>query len=250
MSIQLDQQGAIARITLCNTEKHNALSVADIEQFISHLTTLKNEASARVLIISNEGGKTFCAGAALNEFDTGKMNGELFCTLTRTLAELPIATIAAIKGNAYGGGSELALCCDFRIGAAEMRVFVPPARLGLCYPIAGIEHFVQRLGLNTAKRLLLATEEFEGTQLEQLGYLTHLVAADAIETSAESLANSIVQKAPLAISTMKALCNDIAAGTLDYDTAQQQVDACNASQDLQEGLAAVKEKRAPVFRGL
>lgn len=250
MTIQLSLDGAIAHVTLCNEKTHNALGCDDINAFLQHLETVQSQPDIRVLIISNSGGSTFCSGASIRDFSNGTMSGELFSTLTNTVAEFGIPTIAAINGNAYGGGSELALCCDFRFGSSGMRLFVPPARLGLCYPLDGMKHFIHRLGLNTTKRLLLAAEEFNGQQLNELGYLTHLTAPGLINIKAQQLAAQISTLAPIAVRTMKQLCNQISAGDINTEQAQQAIDQCNNSADLQEGLSAAREKRSPQFKGL
>ena len=154
-----------------------------------------------------------------------------------------------MNGSAYGGGVEIGICCDFRVGVTGMKLFVPPARFGLCYPLSGIQRYVQRLGPITAKRLLVASEEFRGDQLLALGYLTHLVEPDELAGYVAEMAERIGALAPIAVQTMKQLCNQSADGSLDLNEARQMIDDCNSSADLQEGLAAVREKRTPRFEG-
>ena len=77
-------------------------------------------------------------------------------TLTDRLAAVRVPVICALNGSVYGGGAEIALCCDFRIGVRGSRLAVPAARLGVCYPLGGLTRYVQRLGLATAERLLVA----------------------------------------------------------------------------------------------
>ncbi|MCK9505467.1 MAG: enoyl-CoA hydratase/isomerase family protein [Porticoccaceae bacterium] len=250
MPITLTTEGAIARIFLANPAKHNALTAEALALFMDHLDVVSANGAIRALIITNSGGKTFCSGAALQQLASGAMSGELFSTLTDRVAAMAVPTIAAINGNAYGGGAELALSCDFRVGSHGTRVFVPPARIGLCYPLSGMQRFVRRLGLTTAKRLLIAGEEFDGEQLLQHGFLTHLVDAEAVESRAITMASTIAELAPMAVQTMKLLCDEIASGTVVNKTAQKLIDRCNHSDDLREGLAAVAEKRTPVFKGI
>jgi len=250
MPIKLAVDGAIARIFLANPAKHNALTAEALALFMAHLDAVSANGAIRAVIITNSGGKTFCSGAALQQLASGAMSGELFSTLTDKVTAMAIPTIAAINGNAYGGGAELALSCDFRIGGQGIRVFVPPARIGLCYPLRGMQRFVGRLGVTTAKRLLIGGEEFAGQQLLELGFLTHLVAPEAVESTANAMANSIAELAPVAVQTMKLLCDGIAAGHCDGQIAQRLIDRCNQSDDLREGLAAVAEKRSPVFKGV
>jgi enoyl-CoA hydratase/carnithine racemase len=82
--------------------------------------------------------------------ESGEMSGRIFETLTEDLAAVRVPTICALNGSAYGGGTEIALCCDFRIGVSGSRMSVPAARLGICYPASGLRRFVEALGLSTS----------------------------------------------------------------------------------------------------
>jgi enoyl-CoA hydratase/carnithine racemase len=249
-NILLSIDGPIATICLNNPDKHNSLASSDIELFVEHLDSVESDSDIRALIITSTEGKTFCAGASLTEMGSGNLSGEIFETLTNRLAAVKIPTICAMNGSAYGGGSEISLCCDFRIGIKGMRLFVPASRFGLCYPLNGIQRYVHKLGPDTAKRLLIASEEFHGESLLALGYLTHLVEPEEIADKARQMAESISRLGPIAVKTMKAICDQAASGTLDQQQAATMIQQCNQSSDLQEGLAAAREKRPPVFKGL
>lgn len=247
--IDLTIDDAIATITLNIPSRHNSLTGEDIALLRQHLTAAEENAKLRVLIITGAGDKTFCSGAALNQLGSGSISGEIFAEMTDQLAAISIPTICSFNGSAYGGGSEIGLACDFRIGIEGMRLFVPPARIGLCYPVNGIQRFVSVLGVNIAKRMLVASEEFNSTELMDAGYLTHLVASeDRIEKTLE-LANRMANYAPLALKAMKNICNQVSLGQLDKLQANEVAKQCNQSRDLQEGFQALAEKRAPVFIG-
>lgn len=248
-NVILSIDSSIATICLDNPEKHNSLTGDDITLFINYLDSVASNPDIRVLIVTSTPGRTFCAGASLNELGSGNLSGEIFETLTNRLAAMHIPTICALNGSAYGGGSEIGLCCDFRIGIKGMRLFVPAARIGLCYPLNGIQRYVQKLGPNTAKRLLVASEEFHGEELLAIGYLTHLVEPDELESKTREMAESINRLAPIAVQAMKQICDQAGAGALDHDAARQSVQRCKQSEDLQEGLTAAREKRPPVFSG-
>lgn len=248
-NIKLDIDGPIATITLNIPEKHNSLDATSQQQMCRHLDVLEQHAEVRVVIVTGAGDKTFCAGAALDQMGSGEINGDSFTDMTDKLAALPMPTICAFNGSAYGGGSEIGLACDFRIGFTNMRLFVPPARIGLCYPVNGIERFVQVLGLPVAKRLLLASEDFRGEELLRVGYLTHLVEHDQVLSKARALAERMAGYAPLALHAMKRISQDVARGQLDKVVANAIARGCNDSEDLKEGLAAHREKRLPVFKG-
>ncbi len=239
----------IATLTLNIPEKHNALNSDNIQQFCDHLDLIAADQHIRVLIVTGSGEKTFCAGAALDQLGSGEIDGNRFTAMTDQLAELPQATIAAFNGSAYGGGSEIGLACDFRIGVHGMRVIVPPARIGLCYPPRGIQRFVDTLGVAIAKRLLLASEEFNAEQLLEIGYLSQLHDREAMKLAVQTLAERLASHAPLAVRAMKALCNNAASGVLDQQQADRLASHCNSSEDLQQGLRAQSEKRVAHFKG-
>ncbi len=236
-------------IKLDNPGKHNALTRVDMETLIRHLDSLQSNPAIRVLVITGSGHKTFCSGASLDELSSGDMDGNFFTRLTDKMAACPIPTVCALNGSAYGGGAELALCCDFRIGIHGMKLMVPAARLGLCYPAKGIERYVQRLGVNAAKNILLTTRQLESGELLRMGYLTQLVNADELETTTRELSNQLASLAPLSLQAMKQICDQASAGSVDEADAAMLVAKCQHSVDLQEGLQASNEKRPPIFQG-
>jgi len=247
--IVLSINDAIATITLNIPQRHNSLDESNIEQFLQHLHSVNNNPDLRVLVITGAGDKTFCAGAALNQLGSGNFDGDKFSEMPDLISALNIPTICAFNGSAYGGGTEIGVACDFRIGITNMRLFVPPARIGLCYPVNGIERYVNTLGLATTKRLLLASEEFRGVELMDIGYLTHLVEKDDLVATTQQLAERMAGYAPLALQAMKQVCNQVATGSYVREEAQKIAQACNNSQDLQEGFLALSEKRPPQFKG-
>jgi enoyl-CoA hydratase/carnithine racemase len=247
-SVKLEFTGPVAWIRLDNPAKRNSLTVDDIDAFAAHLHDVGQDPRVRVLVVTGR-GSTFCAGASLDQLSSGQLNVGQFEQLTNRLAEMTVPTICAMNGHAFGGGAEIAVCCDFRIGVRGMRLFVPPARFGLVYPLAGIQRYVRRLGPDTAKRLLVASEEMDGERLLQLGFLTELVDPGQVEAAAASMADSIAGLAPLAVSAMKEICDSVAAGNLEVQRAIELAERCRQSKDLQEGLRAVQEKRKPLFTG-
>ena len=252
-AISLTLKGAIASITLNNPQKHNSLSANDIELFLSHLECVETRPELRVLVITGNGPKTFCAGVSLAELEGDSAIEELFQELTDKLANIKLPTLCAMNGSAFGGGAEISLCCDFRIGVKGMTVQIPAARFGLCYPINGIQRYIQRLGVNTAKRLLMAAETIDAETLLSGGYLTHLVERDELTETAEQMAENLSKLAPLAVTGMKQICDQMVEGSLYTEecaeNAQTIVQNCRQSKDLLEGLNAMRERRQPEFTG-
>ena len=248
-TIQYNRSGHVGRLLLNDPERHNALGQEQLQAIQAHLRDIAQDDQVRVLIVTGAGDKTFCAGASLRELDAGEMRDDIFQATTTQIAELAIPTICALNGNVFGGGVELALSCDFRIGVEGSRMRVPAAAIGLCYPLSGISRFVERLGVNTAKRILVASEELDSEAMLEVGLLDHVVLPVQLEKTVEDLAHHIAGLAPLAVRAMKTLIHQVAAGDVDPDHARRLVEACAQSEDQQEGFAAQREKRKPRFSG-
>ena len=247
--IRFDRDGGTARITLDRPERHNALEADDVERMLTALEEVEQDESIRVLLLTGTGDRTFCSGASLDQMSSGEMSGEVFDTMTDRLADLRVPTVCALNGNVYGGGAELALCCDFRIGLEGMRLSVPAARLGVCYPIGGLTRYVRRLGPGNANRILLAAEEMDGSELRRIGFLTHLVSREEFEDTVSAQVDRLASLAPLAVQSMKRIMRGVADGSMDSLEASGIIERCNASDDLREGITAWKERRDPEFHG-
>lgn len=248
-SILFRQDGHIGTLVLNNPGKHNSLGQYELESIQARLAQVRSQPEIRVLVVTGAGDKTFCAGASLAQLGAGQISGDCFQATTDMLAAMPIPTIASLNGNVFGGGVELALSCDFRIGLEGTRMRVPAAAIGLCYPVSGINRFVERLGVNLAKRILVASEEFDAEAMLEIGFLDHLVLPAQREEVTHTLATHIAGLAPLAVGAMKAILQQAAAGGIDMEEAKALSQRCLDSADLQEGFAAQKEKRSPRFSG-
>lgn len=239
----------VAWVTLERPERHNALDLGDIERFQSHLAAVDANEEVRVLVVTGSGDATFCSGASLRDIESGKMTGETFEALADALAAVRPASICALNGDAFGGGTELALCCDFRIGVFGSRMAVPAARLGICYPLGGLRRYVEALGLGVASRLLLVGEELDAEEMTRVGFLHRLVSPKDLETATVEMATHLASLAPLAVQAMKRILRGVARGSVDEDEARALIVRCAGSDDLREGLRARRQGRVPEFNG-
>jgi enoyl-CoA hydratase/carnithine racemase len=240
--------GPVARITLDRPEAHNALDPAALAALAAILADWSTRDELRALVLTGR-GRSFCAGAALGEMAGTDWTDNPLTRLCDALEVFPAPTIAALNGGAYGGGVELALACDFRIGIAGMRAFVPPARLGIHYEPAGIARAIDRLGSQMTRRLFLLAEAFDADALLATGFLDHLVAPAALDAKTAELSATIAGLAPMAVRGMKRSIVELTRGALDPDAARARIAACFASADHAEGLAAQRDRRPPVFTG-
>lgn len=247
--VRLEVDGTIARITLDRPHQHNALRAEDVSMLRAFFDEIEGDDAVRAVFLTGSGERTFCAGASLEQMESGEISGRVFDTLTDRLAHLSRPTVCALNGSVYGGGAELALCCDFRIGTPEVRLSVPAARLGVCYPVGGLSRYVRRLGLPVSSRILLAAEELDAEELHRIGYLTHLVDRSELGDAGETLVVRLASLAPLAVRSMKRIMLDLSDGVVDEVTASELIDRCVRSDDLREGLTARREGREPEFEG-
>jgi len=245
----LATDGAVARIVLDRPERHNALEAEDLATFRAHLASVEADQSIRVLVVTGRGAETFCSGASLDQIESGEMSGQIFETLTEDLASARMPTICALNGSAYGGGTEIALCCDFRIGVVGSRMSVPAARLGICYPATGLRRYLDALGPAVTRRVMLAAEQLDAEEMLTSGFLDRLVSAEELGATTDELALHLAGLAPLAVQAMKRILRALSLGALDEEETKALVIRCDASEDLTEGLRARREGRTADFRG-
>jgi enoyl-CoA hydratase len=239
--------GAVATITLRRPQQANRLEPDDLAAISDHVARVNEQRTVSVLRLQASGGKTFCAGYDIERI--GGTSPVAFEDMVNAVEDARPVTLVLLQGGVYGGATDLALACDFRLGSTATEMFMPAARLGLHYYRRGLERYVSRLGLDAAKRLFLTAEKIDAQEMKAIGFLTQLVAPDALRAAADQLTNTLSAMAPLAVTGMKKHLNRIARGALDADDLQRDIERAAASRDLGEGRAAWVEKRAPRFTG-
>ena len=239
-------EGAVATITLRRPERANRLEPDDLAALVEHVAAVNEDRRVLVLRIAST-GKYFCSG-----YDIGALGSERavsFEGMVDAIEDARPATIAVLQGGVYGGATDLALACDFRVGTPAVDCFMPAARLGLHFYRRGLERYVSRLGLDRAKRLFLTAERIDADTMKAFGFLTDLVATERLEIATDALTATLSSMAPLALVGMKRHINLIGRHAPDWDALEADMRAAATSDDLKEGQAAWKEKRKPVFRG-
>ena len=244
-----------AVVRLNRPRQHNRLEPRDLAALEEVFARADADPSIRVLVLTGT-GKSFSSGfhiGALAERlagnDAGAQDRDAFERTVDRLDALRVPTIAALNGSVYGGATDLALACDFRIGVEGMRLLMPAARLGIVYYGSGIRRYVTRLGVAAAKSLFLTAQPIDADEMLRIGYLDEIVPAESLMGRAEALAITLAANAPLALAGLKRAINDTAAGNLDRDALASIRALCSQSEDHAEGVRAWTEKRAPVFAG-
>jgi enoyl-CoA hydratase len=238
--------GAIATITLRRPDQANRLTAEDLDQLGALIAEVNGFDDVLVLQLRGT-GKYFCSGYDIASIGGGRKID--FAAVVDALETARPVTIAVLHGGVYGGATDLALACDFRVGAYGIDMFMPAARLGLHYYRSGLERYVTRLGLDNAKRLFLTAQKIDAAEMKEIGYLTQLVDAGQLEVEVASLSNACASMAPIPLLAMKHHLNRIARGTLDAAALQADISRAYQSDDLREGQLAWAEKRLPRFVG-
>jgi enoyl-CoA hydratase len=250
MTPELGVSNHTATITLRRPDQANRLEPLDLNVIAAHIDAINQRSEVLVLRFEST-GKYFCSGFDINQIATagGSTKTIAFDELVNAVEDCRAVTIAAIQGGVYGGATDLALACDFRIGTPDADMFMPAARLGLHFYQRGLERYVSRLGLDTAKRLFLTTQKIDANDMRACGFLTQLVDADQLQPSVDELTTTLAGMAPLALLGMKKNLNAIAHNRLNVETLQADIARAANSTDIQEGAAAWAERRAPIFKG-
>jgi enoyl-CoA hydratase len=243
-----------AVVRLNRPREHNRLEPIDLTVLQEIFARIDIDPSIRIVILTGN-GKSFSSGfhiGALADRLAGQLEDsdhDAFEHTVDRLEALRIPTIAALNGSVYGGATDLALACDFRIGVEGMRLLMPAARLGVIYYASGIRRYVTRLGVGAAKKLFLTAQPIDADEMLRIGYLDEIVPPEDLMARAEALAAVLAANAPLAITGLKRAINETAAGGLDLQTLGAVRALCSGSEDHAEGVRAWTEKRTPIFSG-
>lgn len=249
MHPSLDIQGSVATITLQNPDLANRLNVEDLEVIQNHIQTVNANPNILVLKLQST-GHYFCSGFDISSLQQdAEEKSLLFEVIVNAFEDCRPITVAILQGGVYGGATDLALACDFRIGSTAAEMFMPAAKLGIHFYQRGLERYVSRLGLDTAKRLLLCAEKIQSHEMKHLGFLTSLSSPEQLNKTVDDLVTNLLKMAPLSLLGMKKHLNLIARGCLNIDQLSKDIARAQNSQDLQEGRAAWSEKRPPQFTG-
>ena len=198
-------------VTLNRPRQHNRLDPADIDALLALLEPLRADpGTTRGLLITGAGERSFSSGYTLQAIETGL--DDRLERLFDTLETMPFVTIAALNGSITGGATDLALCCDIRIGIPGIRMYVPAARLGIHYYSGGLRRYVTRLGLSATSRLMLAGVTIDADEMLRIGFLSEIVARDALAGRLAELRDTIRQTEPGAVADMKRHLLALAAG--------------------------------------
>jgi len=254
-TIELDHDGAIARLWLNRPEQHNALAAELVAELTSTLHELALDATVRVVVLGGR-GPSFCAGAdialmkaaAHASFDDNLAEAERLAMLFSTLADLPKPVIARLHGNVLGGGVGLTCACDIAVSADDARFGLTEVRLGILPAIIS-PYVIRRLGDRSARELMLTGERIDAAAALQYRLVHHVASAADLDAKVEDRIKALMAGAPHAQARVKSLLRLWPEATWEeYRSGLPRVLAeTRAGEEAKEGLGAFFEKRKPTW---
>lgn len=226
---------AVATIRFERPSEHNRIDPDDIPVLRGHLARVARLPDLRTVVITGSGARTFSSGftvsAILARLDRS------FEDLLDEIENLPLPTICALNGSLYGGATDLALCCDVRLGVRGTEMFMPAARFGLHYYPGGLRRFVAAVGLAQAKRIFLTAQTLRAEEMLRIGFLTELVARSALRARVAQYVAAIKDCESSVVASMKRELNALARGRAAGAGSRAAYEASLASPELKRRLA-------------
>jgi enoyl-CoA hydratase/carnithine racemase len=210
----------------------------DSEVIRQHLTRLESMPAMRALVITGTGSKTFSSGYTL-----GAIREQLdsrFEDMLDHVERFALPTICALNGSVYGGATDLALCCDFRIGVRGSLFTMPASKIGVHYYPGGIRRYVSLIGLAAAKKLFLTAQAIGDEEGLRIGFLQELVAPEQLEITVRSYVSAILACEPKVLATMKTDLMAQAANVADQATLRAHYEQALKSPELAARLDALE----------
>ncbi len=231
----LDVEGSVATIRLRRPAEHNRIDPDDVAIIHAYLDSGKLYPRARALVFTGTGETTFSSGYTVDAI-VGRLDRN-FEELLDAIERFPLPTICALNGSVYGGATDLALCCDFRLGVRGSRMFMPAAKFGLHYYPGGLRRAVAALGAAQAKRIFLTAQTIDADEMLRIGFLTELLDRDELAGRVDAYVAALTECEPGVVRSMKRQIDAIAAGDRTNAESRAAYEASLGSEELRRRLA-------------
>lgn len=256
-SILVHRDGMVATVEL-NDPPYNRLGVRLIDRLQRAVDELAADNAIRAVILCGAGGRNFSAGADIREF--GALAGsdrtvrdviEQRHAMIRQIETMQKPVICAIRGACMGGGLEIALGCHFRIASSDAKIGLPEIELGVLPAWGGTQRLTRVAGKARALEIMLRASKLSAAEALQDGIVHELCASAELEPRAAALAKELSDKAPIAVSGILQAVLAASEGSLEQglEVELAALERVIASKDMQEGVTAFLQKRAPRFTG-
>jgi len=250
---------AVARLTISNPERRNALDHEILEALAEVLPGLDRGIEIRCVVITGA-GEVFSAGYDIADIpeetfatDAEALVAHPFQAAMEAVSAHPYPVLAAINGHCLGGGLELAIRCDLRLCAMGAKLGMPPAKLGLIYGHTGLQTFIDVVGLARTKELFLTGRNLSAPRAVAIGLVHDTVLDSKLEVTALELASEVAANAPLSLRGNKHAIETLNSySRLTPEQERELIElrrSCFGSDDFREGIRAFAEKRKPEWRG-
>ncbi|MDR3565120.1 MAG: enoyl-CoA hydratase-related protein [Negativicutes bacterium] len=249
-------KNGVALITINRPRILNVLDLEVLAELSSILDELKQEDSAKVLVITGAGEKAFCAGDDVRPMvNLDPKEAREWVTIGQQtfhkVEEYEKPIIAAVNGYAVGGGMELALACDIRVASEKAKFGLPEVKLGVTPSFGGAQRLPRLVGTGMAKWLAMSGRIIDAQEAYRIGLVERLTSPEDLMDTVMQIAEEINEKSTIAVRLTKAVINH--GQDMDMRTANRYeafiLGTCFATEDQSEGMTAFVEKRPPVFSG-
>lgn len=255
-SLIFKKENDIAKIIFNRPKVHNALNIEMAKGLDEVLTELEKAKDIRAVILTGAGEKAFISGTDLKEAAerTFLSNIEIVKHrhgLLNRIENLPIPSIAAINGYAFGLGCEIGMACTMRIAAEGIKMGQLEINFGMMPGAGGTQRLPRLVGKSIAAELLLTGRQIDSMEAREIGLVNKVVPRDQLMEECEKIAKNIAEKSPIAVQLILTALNKGTDTDLDTGLLLEilSVGICFGTEDRKEGWAAFLEKRKPVFRG-
>lgn len=255
-NIQLSVEGGIARVTVDRPKVLNALNQRTLEELAHAFDAVRDDASARALLITGSGDKAFVAGADINELakmaameakSKAFFGQQVFARLER----LGKPSVAMINGFALGGGLELALACTLRTASKTARLGLPEVSLGIIPGYGGTQRLARIAGPGVAREWVLTGDMFGAEEAHRVGIVNRVFEPAALLEGTLELVQKVLSRSPVAVAlAMETIARGLNMSQQEGEVIESDMfGLASTTADMREGMTAFLEKRKPQFPG-